>query len=157
MASKIFLSGRGFIGFRLLLGLIFFASGISKLQAPEAFTTLVTTYHLLPYPLGLAYGYLVPWVELIAGVFLIIGIFVRFASAVSILLTLSFVIASFFRIVAGTTGDCGCFGDILSLTLYQSLGLDSIMLLLAAPVIWWWKCATSSLMWPLAMKTSTVI
>ncbi len=121
--------------FRIILGSIFIAASVGKLQHPDQFVTLVASYNILPYSLALIYGYLVPWVELALGAFLILGIFTRFASALSVPLVLSFVIASSHKLLIGAGGECGCFGDVMPLTLTQSLNLDGLMLLLAFPLI----------------------
>ncbi|MFC1921128.1 thioredoxin domain-containing protein [Chloroflexota bacterium] len=120
---------------RLILGAIFIASSIGKLQHPDEFTTLVASYNLLPYALSMAYGYLIPWVEFIIGSLLVLGLLTRLSSAISILLTISFVFASSYQLFTGVAGSCGCFGEILPLTLPQSLSMDAMMLLIAIPLV----------------------
>ncbi|MGB2827302.1 MAG: MauE/DoxX family redox-associated membrane protein, partial [Dehalococcoidales bacterium] len=120
---------------RLLLGSIFIAASIGKLQHPGEFTTLVASYNILPYSLAAIYGYLVPWVEFIIGSLLILGLLTRFASALSIPIIISFIIASSHRLLIGAGGGCGCFGGVMPLTLTQSLNLDALMLLLTIPLM----------------------
>ena len=103
--QKFFTSEKLLLASRLLLGSIFVAASIGKLQHPGEFTTLVASYNILPYSLAAIYGYLVPWVELIIGAFLILGILTRFASALSIPLIVSFLIASSHRLLIGAGGD----------------------------------------------------
>ena len=133
--QKFFASEKLLLASRLLLGSIFIAASIGKLQHPGEFTTLVASYNILPYSLAMIYGYLVPWVELIIGSLLILGLLTRFASALSIPLIISFLIASSSKLLSGAGGGCGCFGDVMPLTLIQSLNLDALMLLLTIPLI----------------------
>ncbi|MFC1864997.1 thrombospondin type 3 repeat-containing protein [Chloroflexota bacterium] len=133
--QKIFTSEKVLLASRLILGSIFIAASIGKLQHPGEFTTLVASYNILPYALAAIYGYLVPWVELIIGAFLILGLFTRIASALSIPIVISFIIASSHKLLIGAGGGCGCFGDVMPLTMTQSLNLDALMLLATIPLI----------------------
>ncbi|MFC2072592.1 MauE/DoxX family redox-associated membrane protein [Chloroflexota bacterium] len=110
---------------RLMLGSIFIAASIGKLSHPDEFVTLVASYNILPYSLAAIYGYLVPW----------LGLFTRLASALRIPIIISFIIASSHKLLIGAGGECGCFGDVMPLTLTQSLNLDALMLLLTIPFI----------------------
>ncbi len=72
------------LAFRLVLATIFLAAGISKLFHPAEFVSLVVSYHLLPVWLAQVYGYLLPCVELITGILLVLGLFPRWAAAISL-------------------------------------------------------------------------
>ncbi|MFC2006929.1 thrombospondin type 3 repeat-containing protein, partial [Chloroflexota bacterium] len=133
--QKLFTSEKVLLASRLILGSIFIAASIGKLQHPEEFTTLVASYNILPYALAEIYGYVVPWVELIIATFLILGLFTRFASALSIPMIISFIIASSHKLLIGAGGGCGCFGNVMPLTLTQSLNLDALMLLMTIPLM----------------------
>jgi len=133
--QKFFASEKLLLASRLILGSIFIAASIGKLQHPGEFTTLVASYNILPYSLAEVYGYIVPWLELLIGSLLILGLLTRFASALSLPLIISFLIASSSKLLSGAGGGCGCFGDVMPLTLTQSLNLDALMLLLAIPLM----------------------
>ncbi|MFC2003757.1 thioredoxin domain-containing protein, partial [Chloroflexota bacterium] len=110
-------------------------ASVGKLSHPDEFVTLVASYNILPYGFATVYGYLVPWLELFFGIFLILGLFTRFVSALSIPLIISFIIASSYKLLTSEGGSCGCFGGVMPLTLPQSLNLDALMLLLTIPLI----------------------
>ena len=116
---------------RLVLGGIFIAASVSKLQHQAEFVATVSGYGLLPATLAQFYGFAVPWVELFIGCSLILGIFSRFVSAVSILLIISFVVASAYRLFNPAGGGCGCFGELFALSYPASLSLDAVMLFMA--------------------------
>lgn len=87
---------------RLSLGLIFFFAGLRKMIPTEVktFVTMLKDFAAgvaseapMPEPLGLAYGYALPFVELLAGLLLIVGLFGRVAAALISLMLLSFIIA----------------------------------------------------------------
>ncbi len=131
--QKFFTSEKVLLASRLILGSIFIAASIGKLQHSGEFTTLVASYNILPYSLAVIYGYIVPWLELLIGSLLILGLLTRFVSAVSIPLIISFIIASSHKLLAGAGGGCGCFGDVMPLTLTQSLNLDALITFFTPP------------------------
>lgn len=116
---------------RLVLGGIFIAASVSKLQHQAEFVDTVSSYGLLPATLAQFYGFAVPWVELFIGCSLILGIFSRFSAAISIPLTISFVIASSYRIINPVGDSCGCFGELFALSHPASLSMDAAMLFMA--------------------------
>jgi len=116
---------------RLVLGVIFIAASITKLQDQSGFVDDVVRYGILPDILAQLYGIIVPWLELFIGCALVLGIFSRLASAVSIPLIISFVVASSYRLVNPVEGGCGCFGEVITLSYPVSLTLDAVMLLSA--------------------------
>lgn len=126
------LDNRWFIfALRLVLGGILIAASVTKLQYQAEFVDIVAGYGLLPDSLAQVYGLVVPWVELFIGCCLVLGIFTRFASAVSVPLTVSFVIASAYGLFHPVAGGCGCFGQLISLSHPVSLLLDAAMLAIA--------------------------
>jgi len=116
---------------RLILGGIFLAASVTKLQQQTGFIDTVTSYGILSDGLARVYGLVVPWAELFIGCCLILGIFSRFASALSIPLVLSFMVASSYALFNPVTDDCGCFGEVISLSLPVALSLDVAMLSMA--------------------------
>lgn len=116
---------------RLALGGILLAASVTKIQYRAEFIDIVGGYGLLPDSLAQLYGLVVPWAELFIGCCLILGVFTRFASAVSIPLTVSFVVASAYGLFHPVEGGCGCFGELISLSHPVSLVLDATMLAIA--------------------------
>jgi len=116
---------------RIILGGIFITASVTKLQQQTTFVDTVIGYGILPDVLAQLYGLVVPWVELFIGCCLILGIFSRFASAVSIPLIISFVVASSYALLNPVEGGCGCFGEVITLSHPVSLALDAVMLTMA--------------------------
>jgi hypothetical protein len=89
----------------------------------------VTSYHFLPLVLGQVYGTLLPWVELITGSALILGVFNVPALILSALMSLSFAIANISVLVQGLNGNCSsCFGRLVTLSNISALVIDILML-----------------------------
>jgi len=94
---------------RLILGGVFIYASIDKIAYPKEFASIVTRYQILPEKLAIYFAFLLPWVELFLGIFVILGFFVR-ESAISLsFLVLVFMIAILIRSLAGPIGNCGCF------------------------------------------------
>jgi uncharacterized membrane protein YphA (DoxX/SURF4 family) len=54
-------------------------------------------------------AFLLPWIEIILGIFLVVGIKIREVSFIISNLLIIFIIALIIRNINGGQGDCGCF------------------------------------------------
>lgn len=120
---------------RVVLGSIFIAASVSKLPHQAEFINIVTGYDILPDNLARFYGVILPWAELLIGCSLVLGIFSRFASAFSITLIVSFIVASAYSLFHPVEGGCGCFGPLISMSHPVSLAIDALMLLMAVQLL----------------------
>ena len=95
---------------RLLLGFVLLLAGYLKAKSPAEAQMAVRAYKLLPIGVANIFGLTLPWLEIGAGVLLIVGIAVRYASFFGGFLMLLFVGAISQAWARGLTIDCGCFG-----------------------------------------------
>jgi uncharacterized membrane protein YphA (DoxX/SURF4 family) len=95
---------------RLLLGVVWIWSSLSKLGNPRQFVQAVRAYDVTPEWLSKAIGYGLPVLEFCLGVVLIVGIMVRISAIVSGLLLVVFLIGLIEAAVRGLQLTCGCFG-----------------------------------------------
>lgn len=86
---------------RLALGGIMFFAGLRKMMPFDSFTANLTKFaeraaDMAPLPmfLGRAYGYALPFVELLAGLMMILGLWFRLSATVIALVMLSILIAA---------------------------------------------------------------
>jgi uncharacterized membrane protein YphA (DoxX/SURF4 family) len=77
--------------FRLLLGGTLLVFGASKLPDLAGFADTVISYKVLPESLAVPFGYALPGVEVVVGLFLILGLGLKFVAPVAILITASFI------------------------------------------------------------------
>jgi uncharacterized membrane protein YphA (DoxX/SURF4 family) len=96
---------------RLYLGSVFLTACIHKILHPDVFALDVATYQLLPLWAVNFYALVVPWVELIAGAMLVLGVRVRGASLLVLLMMISFMIALGWALHIGLDMSCGCFAS----------------------------------------------
>ncbi len=94
---------------RLWIGGLFTWSGVTKLNHFEAFEKAALNYHILPETLTKIYALMLPWVEILAGGYLMLGLFTHFAALLVILMMASFIIAIGAALFRGDDLDCGCF------------------------------------------------
>jgi uncharacterized membrane protein YphA (DoxX/SURF4 family) len=123
--------------FRIALGVVFIVSGAGKLPELAEFVDEVKGADVLPDALATAYGNALPFVEIVVGVLLVLGLLTRFAAGIGGLCSLSFIVGNGFRIHRGFYGDCGCFGAIASLqfTTWEALTIDCVMLIIAIQIL----------------------
>ncbi len=120
---------------RLSLGIVFVVSAVSKLPKHSVFVEIVKDYDLLPDFLAVIYGNVLPWVELIVGVYLLAGILVRQSAVVAVLMGLSFMVANISSIVSGDSQCGSCFGETFTLPLWMAATLDVYILIAAAVLV----------------------
>jgi uncharacterized membrane protein YphA (DoxX/SURF4 family) len=95
--------------FRLILGFTFLYASLDKISHPDQFARIIFNYHILPRFLINVYAVTLPWVELLAGLFLIFGVFTESASLLTCFLLSVFVIAISINLFRGVNLNCGCF------------------------------------------------
>lgn len=116
------------------LGAWFTYSGGAKLFVGglDKFTQDVGNYQILPRPWDAAAAYTVPWVEIVVGFCLILGIFRKGALFVLAGLVLVFAVAVGWAWTHGLDISCGCHGSDAKLNYWpKSLELTGYLVLIA--------------------------
>lgn len=94
---------------RWILGLTFIYASFHKILSPGEFARIVYGYDLFPYVLINLIAIIIPFLELVAGLALIIGFYPRAAAIIINGLLLSFMLALTINLIRGHEFDCGCF------------------------------------------------
>ncbi len=95
--------------FRWAVGLIFVYASMDKLLHPSAFAVAVYNYTILPGSLINLVAITLPWVELVCGILLIIGLSPRAAALILSILLVIFFSALSISLYRGIDISCGCF------------------------------------------------
>ncbi len=95
---------------RVVLGALFVWASWEKILYPARLAEDVANYAILPPLLVNLWSLFLPWLEMIGGLFLILGFLTRSSSLVLSATLMSFIIAISINIARGTQIDCGCFG-----------------------------------------------
>jgi uncharacterized membrane protein YphA (DoxX/SURF4 family) len=93
---------------RLLLGGIFVYASIDKISHPAEFAKVVYNYQILPAMASNLTAMVLPWLELFAGLALLVGIWRAESSLTISLLLVVFIVALSVNLVRGVDIDCGC-------------------------------------------------
>jgi uncharacterized membrane protein YphA (DoxX/SURF4 family) len=120
---------------RIIVGILFIISGLIKLNDPVGFSFKLKDYFA---PEVLDLGFLVPYALLIAiflvifevlvGVALLLGYLKKFTLWALLLMILFFTFLTFYSAYFNKVTDCGCFGDAIPLTPWESFTKDIILL-----------------------------
>ena len=98
---------------RLVIAVVFAAAGIAKIADPTSFLAAILSYHLpLSAPILKLAAVVVPWLELLSGLFLAFGIWLDAALVAVSGLSLVFVAVALQAAIRGISIQCGCFGSL---------------------------------------------
>jgi len=120
---------------RIIVGVLFIISGLIKLNDPTGFSFKLEEYFsegvlnipaLVPYALAIAVFVVV--FEVVLGVALLIGFKPKWTVWSLLLMIVFFTFLTFYSAYFNKVTDCGCFGDALKLTPWESFTKDVILL-----------------------------
>ncbi len=94
---------------RLVVGIVFIYASVYKIADPGAFAKSIWYYHMIPGSLINLIAIILPWVELICGICLILGVWYDGSVILINLMTFVFIIALASAYYRGLDIDCGCF------------------------------------------------
>lgn len=122
---------------RIFVGIFFIISGFIKLNDPVGFSYKLEEYFnpgvlnlefLIPFALVIAVSVVI--FELMIGVMLILGYAPKFTRWSLLLMILFFTFLTFYSAYFNKVTDCGCFGDAMPMTPWQSFWKDVGLLVL---------------------------
>lgn len=94
---------------RIAMGMLFIFSGIFKVIDLDAFGKVIIRYNILPEIIIPYVAIVLPFLELIVGLFLILGFRIKSASLISAALIALFTVVIAINVARGVSFDCGCF------------------------------------------------
>lgn len=120
---------------RLFVGILFIISGLIKLNDPVGFSYKLTEYFSepvfnLPFlePLALGLAVFLVILEVVLGVMLLVGYKAKTTIWALLILIVFFTFLTFYSAYFDVVKDCGCFGDALKLTPWESFTKDIVLL-----------------------------
>ena len=94
--------------FRLTLGAMFIYVSLDKINDPVTFSDDIRAYQIVPFGFENSLAIILPWLELLTGIGLVIGVMVDGAALISMGLLVVFIIAISSAIFRGFNIECGC-------------------------------------------------
>lgn len=129
---------------QIALGVIFIVASLAKIADPPSFAHMVYNYRLVPGSLVNLMALVMPWIELLSGVALVLGLWRRTAATLLGCLLAVFIIAVTVNLARQNPIDCGCFNVAdAGKTVAQQfadmrwvIARDIGMLLMVAQILW---------------------
>jgi uncharacterized membrane protein YphA (DoxX/SURF4 family) len=94
---------------QFVLAAVFVVAAAPKILDPPGFAHQVHNYHLAPDGLVNLFALVLPWVELIVGLALFLGVWRRAAAGLAGILLIAFMGALGINLARGRPVDCSCF------------------------------------------------
>ncbi|GJQ63799.1 MAG: hypothetical protein SCALA702_28520 [Melioribacteraceae bacterium] len=98
--------------FRIILAIVFIFAGMEKAANPADFSEAVANYRVISLFLQNIVAIVIPWVEVVSGILLLYGKFLKENSTIISVLLIAFNILVLQAMLRGLDIDCGCFGTI---------------------------------------------
>lgn len=95
---------------QFVLAAFFVVAGLAKIADPPGFAHEIHNYGLVPGAFVNAMALVLPWLEVITGVALFLGMARRTAARILGILLIVFIVALSINLARGKPVDCGCFG-----------------------------------------------
>jgi uncharacterized membrane protein YphA (DoxX/SURF4 family) len=120
---------------RIFVGILFIISGLIKLNDPVGFSYKLAEYFgepvfNLPFlvPFSLALALFIVILEVVLGIMLLLGFKSKLTVWLLLILIVKFTFLTFYSAYFNVVKDCGCFGDALHLTPWESFTKDVVLL-----------------------------
>jgi uncharacterized membrane protein YphA (DoxX/SURF4 family) len=94
---------------RVALGVVFVVASLDKIQYPDQFAKNIANYKLLPYQWIHGVAIALPWLEIIVGSLLIMGIWIKANALLTVSMLLAFIFAVSQALWRQLDISCGCF------------------------------------------------
>ena len=135
---------------RIFVGALFIFSGLIKLNDPigteikleeyfEVFAADFGSFFLVFIPYALEIGLILIVLEVVLGVAVLINYRMRLSTKILLALLVFFTFLTFYSAYFNKVTDCGCFGDAIKLTPWQSFFKDVILMAFVLHLFWYRK------------------
>lgn len=94
---------------RIVLGVVFIFASFEKIADPTAFAASISGYRIVASDPALMIGTVLPWIELLCGLGLLLGLFVRGSALLALIMLSLFTVVVLSALVRGLDISCGCY------------------------------------------------
>ena len=141
---------------RFFVGGLFIFSGLIKLNDPigteikleeyfEVFAEDFGSFFLMFKPIALEIGMILIVLEVVIGVAVLLRYKMKITTTVMLALMIFFTFLTFYSAYFDKVTDCGCFGDAIKLTPWESFFKDLVLMIFVLHLFWYRKSYVSVL------------
>ena len=149
---------------RWFVGLLFIISGIIKVNDPvgtaikmqeyfEVFSTDIAGFFDIFIPYSLFFAVFLSVLEVVLGIAVLINYHMKLTTRLLLIIIVFFTFLTFYSAYFNKVTDCGCFGDAIKLTPWESFYKDVVLIVFIGIIAIYWKKFNSLL----DFKIGTVI
>ena len=135
---------------RWFVGLLFIISGIIKVNDPvgtaikmqeyfEVFSTDIAGFFHVFIPYSLFFAVFLSVLEVVLGIAVLINYHMKLTTRVLLIIIVFFTFLTFYSAYFNKVTDCGCFGDAIKLTPWESFYKDVVLIALIGIIAVYWK------------------
>src|SRR3954463_5007855 len=135
---------------RFVVGCLFIFSGLIKLNDPIGTEIKMEEYfEVFAQDFGSLFNYFIPWsleigmimivLEVALGVAILLFYRMELTTWILLLLMLFFTFLTFYSAYFNKVTDCGCFGDAIKLTPWESFSKDMVLMVFVLHLFWYRK------------------
>jgi len=122
---------------RIFVGYFFIYSSVSKIPYPAQFADLLASYRLFPYPVVNILAVVVPWLELVTGLFIIIGLRNRASVIIIMLMYIGFAVAVGLNVIVDSPITCGCYDTVGEPVSWMKVGKNMVWMLFTIQIFFY--------------------
>lgn len=119
---------------RVILGVVFIYASLDKIQHPGEFAQAIYNYRMVPNVVINVMAIVLPWLELICGILIIVGVFVRGSALLIGAMLAVFIIALSSALMRGLDISCGCFTLEGGRSIAANTLVEDILLIICAGI-----------------------
>jgi len=97
---------------RVFVGYYFIYASMSKIPYPAQFAELLAAYRIFPFPIVNILAVVVPWMELVTGLFIIIGLRNKASAIIIIFSYIAFNVVVGLNVIVDSPITCGCYDTV---------------------------------------------
>jgi uncharacterized membrane protein YphA (DoxX/SURF4 family) len=121
---------------RIYIGAIFITASMYKINYPGEFAETIASYQIVPFWGVHLMALFMPWIELICGLMLVLGLRTRAAGVLAGAMLVVFCVAIVATLARGIPIGCGCFTSVEDPLSWKSLLRDLLWLAMTAQIVW---------------------
>ena len=114
---------------RIVIGMVLIAAGLAKIGNLGAFSREIENFNVLPIGSENLFAIVTPWIELIAGLSLVLGIRARSGAWFAVALMTIFTVGVLQAMARGLDISCGCFGTATVMKVGSRKLIENLVLL----------------------------